>query len=282
MDLQRITEAPTPPPRPVDGHKGTFGTVIVVGGSATMIGAPAIAASAALRSGAGLVKLAAPGPVLPFAITIEPSATGIILDGDDPTPIDEADPGASAVLAIGPGLGSGRDDLLRNLLASRRRVVLDADGLNTLARFGEPARRDAALILTPHPGEFKRLAEPLGIAASPTDPDQRPDAAAALAQSHGAIVVLKGARTVVSDAKRCFVNNTGNVAMATAGSGDVLTGCVAALLAAGMDPFEAACLGVHAHGLAGDRWAQQHGPAGLKADALADQLVAAFAQLRHA
>ncbi len=278
-DLETVPAAPAPPPRPRDGHKGTFGTVIVVGGCATMIGAPAIAARAACRSGVGLVKIAAERAVLPFALTIEPSATGCVLE--DAASVAAADPRRAAVLAVGPGFGDGHDELVLALLDGPRAMVLDADGLNALARSGRAAQRAAPLILTPHPGEFRRLAEPLDIALSPTDPGERSRAAAALAQAHDGVVVLKGADTVVSDGRRVYVNQTGNVALATAGSGDVLTGVAAALLAAGMTPFDAAVLAVYAHGLAADAWSDRHGPAGLRAQDLADELPLVFKALRR-
>ena len=268
---------PEPPARPNDGHKGTFGTVIVLGGCDRMIGAPALAAGAAFRGGAGLVKLAVPAGVLPHALVIEPSATGVPLPADAaawPGVLDEADPDAQAVLAVGPGLGDA--DTLRpaldRLLDGPRPVVLDADGLNALSASGRRGVGEAPRVLTPHPGEFRRLAEAIGLDADPVDPDRRADAAAGLAAAHGCVVLLKGRHTVVSDGTRSFRNDTGNPALATAGSGDVLTGLLAALLAQGMEAFEAACLAAHAHGLAADAWAAEHGPGGMKAHDLADRI----------
>jgi ADP-dependent NAD(P)H-hydrate dehydratase len=288
--LERITDIPSPPKRPEHGHKGTFGTVIVVGGSASMIGAPAIAARAAFRAGAGLVKIATAARVVPFALTIEPSATGVALEGDVKEQVEAIDAAAverRAVLAIGPGLGRLTDAqaLVTTLLRSGRRMVIDADGLNALAATHKPRPMidgDPAPILTPHPGEFRRLAEPLGIVASPTDAAGRPEAAAALARAHRAVVVLKGRETVVTDGRRLYVNITGNAALATAGTGDVLTGLVAALLAQGMDPLEAAVLGVYTHGAAGDLWAREHGPSGLLARDLADRLPRVLHDMRCA
>ncbi len=276
----RVTVIPPAPPRPADSHKGTFGTVIVVGGSETMIGAPALCATAAFRAGAGLVKIAAPLGVLRLAITLEPSATGIELAGDCAAQlraIDGADPDRAAVLAIGPGIGQREEagQLVLALLASGRAVVLDADGLNLLARTGRPRPADtsgAPLVLTPHPGEFRRLAEPLGIGHSPTNPAEREVAARALADAHRAVVVLKGNRTVVADGSRVFLNDTGNPALATAGTGDTLTGVLASLLAQGMEAFDAAVLAAHAHGAAADAWAERHGRAGLLARDLAERL----------
>ena len=278
MNLERLDTPPAAPARPIDAHKGTFGTAIVLGGCERMIGAPALAASAAFRAGAGLVKLAVPESILPQAIALEPSATGC------PWPasperlagrLDAEDPKGRGALAIGPGLGPAADRWswgaagLR-ACAGTRPAVLDADGLNHLALTGE--RRPAGpreLVMTPHPGEFARLAEPLAIEARPTVSAERPEAAARLATAHDAVVVLKGHRAIVSDGRRLFVNATGNPALATGGTGDVLTGLIAALLAQGLSAFDAACLGIHLHGLAADRWRGRWGAAGLLARELA-------------
>lgn len=284
--MNHITDIPELPTRPDHAHKGTFGTVIVIAGCDTMIGAPALAARAALRSGVGLVKVACPPSVLPHVLTIEPSATGIALPHEPSEAIaqlNQADPQNKAVLAVGPGLRLSpvRGELIEALLDGRRPVVLDADGLNLLAkneRTMQAAKQHAApLILTPHPGEYQRLAQALDIEADPIAADERPRAAALLAQQLNATVVLKGQHTIISDASQYAINPTGNPALATAGSGDVLTGLIASLLAQGMPPFEAAQLGASLHGLAADQWANQHGNRGLRAIELADQLPMAFA-----
>jgi NAD(P)H-hydrate epimerase len=203
METTRLI--PAAPDRPADGHKGTFGTVIVVGGSATMIGAPALCARAALRGGAGLVKIATDPRVLPFALTIEPCATGIALPRDAGAAmaaLDEADRERRAIVAVGPGIGKGKaaEALVGRLLRGKRTMVLDADGLNLLAATGKPRPGGGpAVVMTPHPGEFSRLAEPLGIRPSATDPASRPAAAEKLARAHRAVVVLKGEHTVVCD-----------------------------------------------------------------------------------
>lgn len=258
--MKTITDLPTAPPRPDDAHKGTFGTVVVIGGNATMLGAPALTTRAALRAGAGLVKIAAPPEVLPHILTIEPSATGLS--------VSEARQ-EEAVFAVGPGLGADVD--LAAVLPPDRPTVLDADGLNALARAlpSAPAL-PSPLVLTPHPGEFRRLAAPLNISADPTQPDQRPDAAAQLARALNCTVVLKGRHTVVTDGDRCYLNPTGNPALSTAGTGDVLTGLIASLIAQGMTVFDAACLGVHTHGEAADQWATRWGASGMLARELAD------------
>lgn len=285
---------PKLPARPIDGHKGSFGTVIILGGSTGYVGAASLCAAAALRTGVGLARIAAPPQILPFALTIEPSATGIPRDAS-PTEavsaIERADPDRRAVLAIGPGLGQDAHlpELVIQLLAGPRPVVLDADGLNNLAAglTRDPgllaARRPDGppLILTPHPGEFRRLAQPLGISASPTDAGSRAAAAMELARACRAIVVLKGHRTVIADGQRHTLNRTGNVALATAGTGDVLTGVIASLLAQGLSAWDAAVLGAHLHGLAADFWARRHGSGGLTAMELARLLPDVLAAYRR-
>ncbi|MEM6334646.1 MAG: NAD(P)H-hydrate dehydratase [Planctomycetota bacterium] len=269
------------PARPADGHKGTFGTVMVVGGSATMPGAAAMAARAAFRAGAGLVKVAAPAEVMGAVLMIEPSATGVALGGRGWSGLVEALRGADrdgrAALAVGPGLGAGADEVLPPLVNDGRAMVLDADGLNALAGSGRRLRRVGPTVLTPHPGEFGRLARAAGLRVDLESASGRREAASALAAAHEAVVVLKGAGTVVSDGREAWVNGTGNVAMAAAGSGDVLTGLIAALMAGGRGAWDSARLGVYVHGLAGDRWARDHGDRGLLARELADGLPAAFA-----
>ena len=280
---------PASPLRPPGAHKGTFGTVIVLGGCRTMFGAPALAARAALRAGCGLVKVASDPDTLPWILSLEPSATGIELpaDADEAeAALDRADPRRTAVLAVGPGWGApphgtldaaarARRELLPRLWAGPRRLVLDADGLNLLAALlpDQPPAACPAAVLTPHPGEFARLADALGIQESPTDPAERPAAAAALARRLGCVVLLKGRHSVIAAADgAAAVNPTGNPVLATAGTGDVLTGLVASLLAQGMGAFEAARLGAHLHGLAADRWRDVHGERGLLARELADGL----------
>jgi NAD(P)H-hydrate epimerase len=275
------------PPRPADGHKGTFGTVIVVGGSETMIGAPALCARAALRTGVGLVKVACPPNILPHVLTIEPSATGIAI-GNEPddmlAQLEQADPDHKAVLAVGPGMGQSavRRELVDRLLIGDRTIVLDADGLNLLAQLlkiqGYELTITAPLVVTPHPGEYRRLADVLNIDADPVDPDRRKDAASQLARKLNATVVLKGQHSVITNAECFAINPTGNPALATAGSGDILTGMIASLIAQGMLPFDAARLAAYVHGNAADQWAKQHGERGLRAIELADQLPQAFAQ----
>ncbi len=274
---------PRAPARPVDGHKGTFGTVIIVGGCATMPGAPALCARAAIRGGTGLVRIAALPKVLAMSLVIEPHATGIELP-EQPQPgwLDAHDPARRAVLAVGPGLSTApfARHTLAGLLDDPRAMVLDADGLNLLAELGptqiapSPDTATGPRILTPHPGEFARLAEALDIPPIGHDSDSRRAGARTMAQrlGGGAVVVLKGAGTVITDGIHTAINPTGHPALAVGGSGDVLTGLIAALLAQGMPPFNAARLAAWMHGAAAELWATRRGPAGLRAVELADLL----------
>lgn len=279
-NLKWIEQLPDLPLRPEDGHKGTFGTVVVVGGSLRMPGAPALCATAALRSGVGLVKIAGALQVLSSVLAIQPSATGVGLKDLGAVKGD-----GQSVLAIGPGLGQerGLDVMVRGFLDWPNPLVVDADGLNALAA-GGPFKRaaDQPWVLTPHPGEFRRLAESLGIKDDPTDPNQRPAAAAALARATHAVVVLKGQHTIVTDGRRAYRNDTGNPVLATAGTGDVLTGLIAGLIAQslrqGGDVFEAAVLGAYLHGSAADAWKMKHGSRGMLAMELAGELPGAIEQ----
>ncbi|QDU32785.1 ATP-dependent (S)-NAD(P)H-hydrate dehydratase [Poriferisphaera corsica] len=281
--MKQITKLPSLPPRPKDGHKGVFGTVIVIGGCETMIGAPALSAGAALRSGAGLVKIASDLRLLHHILVVEPSATGIAFGGDIERKLkalDDADSNGGAVLAIGPGIGQSASvrEIVQRMIRDGRDVVLDADGLNALAGLGEAGVKDreqgegAGLVMTPHPGEYARLADGLRIKWSGVDSDQRVQGAGELARRYRAVVVLKGHETVVSNGTQYYINKTGNVSMSTAGSGDVLTGVIASLRAQGVSLFDAAVLGVHLHGQAGDIWADKNGFAGLKAMDLVELL----------
>lgn len=298
---------PQLPPRPVQGHKGTFGTVCVLGGRADeqriMVGGPAFAAAAALRVGAGLAVLAVPTPIMAAALVIAPSATGLALPVDDAGALRPSD-AAQLIdehlpqfrcLAIGPGLGAGvaqQQVVVRLVAQDQVPLVVDADALNALSNLPE-FHRDfrAPSVLTPHPGEFHRLAKALGIDADPVNPGRRHEAAQMLAQRLGCVVVLKGHRTVISDGLTTYENETGNVALATAGTGDVLTGVIAGLIAqhfkpamgtgsrqitaqqqGGLSLLDCARLGVYIHGLAADRWAQRHGNAGMLATDLLTEL----------
>ncbi len=270
--MRRARAVPKLKKRPRDGHKGTFGTVLLVAGSASMPGAAILAASAALRGGAGLVRMALPASLrVPLACAV-PCATTV---GREPAALRDAVAAASAVV-VGPGLGDTRATralVARTLRARGVPVVLDADALNVLAPMRAPFATRGPVVLTPHPGEAARL---LGTTVAEVQRD-RLGALRALCRRSRSVVVLKGARTLVGDGARWFENRTGNPGLATGGSGDVLAGLLGALLAQGMTPFDAAVLAVHVHGAAGDRVAAALGEAGLIAS---DLPLAIAAELR--
>ena len=278
-----VTDIPAPPARADDAHKGTFGTLLILGGSHAMIGAPMLAARSAYRGGVGLVQVAMPRPMLGHALTLLPEATGLPLDNAE-ADLDSLRTAAERATAfvVGPGLGQeeGADAWLDALLATDLPAVVDADGLNLLARRGAWNGRSAPTILTPHPGEMARLLPHVrGETSVPRDRAGRRTFTLKAAESLGAVLVLKGSDTDVSDGNRLYVNDTGDATLAKAGSGDVLAGLIGSLLAQGMPPFEAAVLGVHAHGLAGERVGQMRTTRGGLASEVADALPAVLAQL---
>ncbi len=288
--MQMIDKLPSPLVRPAAAHKGTFGRVLVIGGSRGMSGAPSLTGLGALRGGAGLVYVAIPSEILPIVAAIEPSYLTIplatdeehgCLSADGLTGLRQACEGKDAI-ALGPGLGTSRGvtAIVTALFAELPQpMVVDADALNVLASQKSGLSKEAGLlkaagprILTPHPGEFARL---IGRDIA-TVQSQRAKLAAEFAATHGVIVLLKGQGTVITDGDRVAINRTGNSGMATGGSGDVLTGLIAALLAQGMPPFEAAQLGAHLHGLAGDLAAAELSQPGLIASDLPRYLAAAW------
>jgi ADP-dependent NAD(P)H-hydrate dehydratase len=290
MALQRINALPRLPARRPDGHKGLYGTVLVIGGGRGMAGAAALAGASALRAGAGLVRVICPAEVQPTVASFEPSYLTYPVESDseglmlfEPAKkVLERFLKTADVVAIGPGLGQSDD--LRALVrwvveTAELPTVIDADGLNNLADqthiLGQIHR---PIVITPHPGEFARLTERT-IAEIQAD---RETHALALAQADQLIVVLKGAGTIVTDGNKLYVNNTGNPGMATGGSGDVLTGTIAALLGQRLGPFEAAQLGVFVHGLAGDIARDQSGEVGMIAGDIVDSLPDAFVHLAEA
>jgi NAD(P)H-hydrate epimerase len=272
------------PPRRADGHKGTFGKVLLLGGSVGFSGAPYLAALGAARSGCGLVYLGVPESLwaaeagrcvctMPFPL---PEKKGM-LGYRALEPIEEK-LAACDVLALGPGLGRGEQTarLVRELLArTEKPVVLDADGINALEAHIDvlDARQGRVTILTPHGGEFARLGGEVS--------GGRAQAAQAFAQSHGCTLVLKGHRTVTATPSGVVqVNTTGGSGMAKGGSGDVLTGVIASLLAQGATPLRAAAAGVWLHGRAGDLASQAKTAYGMTPEDLADFLPEAFRWLR--
>ena len=252
------------PKRKPDGHKGTFGKLLVIGGSRSFTGAPALTASAAVRSGCGLVYLGVPEGI--WAVEAAKCSSAM------PFPLQEIESNgmlsenalqeirqrlhACDVLALGPGLGRSADTeaLVIELLRSADiPVVLDADGINALEGHIDvlDARRSRTTILTPHDGEFARLGGDLSGG-------DRLSAAKAFAAAHGCILVLKGHRTIIAVPEgNALVNTTGNSGLAKGGSGDVLTGIIASLLCQGATPVQAAVAGVWLHGCAGDLAAEQ-------------------------
>lgn len=274
---------PRLPARGPDSHKGDFGRAVLIGGSRGMTGAIALAGLAALRGGAGLVQLAVPADCQAAVAVVEPSYMTAALPGDADgqivaaarDKIDQLCEHAAAV-ALGPGLGRshGLDVLVAELYRDLPKpLVLDADALNALATRGDlPRELPAPRVLTPHPGEFARLIKRSvrNVQAA------REELAHDYAARHGVVLVLKGHCTVISDGRQTAVNTTGNPGMATGGSGDVLTGVVTALLSQGLPPYDAARLGVHVHGLAGDLAADELGQVSLIASDLIRFLPAAF------
>jgi ADP-dependent NAD(P)H-hydrate dehydratase len=285
MKLEDLTKKPLPTlrPRDAESHKGDFGRALLVGGSRGMSGAISLAGQAALRSGAGLVTLAVPSCVLDVVASIEPSyMTTPLVDEDDhigqtaAQTIVHLAQNATAV-AFGPGLGrrANLTELAIKLYEGiNQPMVVDADALFALAdRQAALTKPSGSRILTPHPGEFAR------IAGSLPEGRQRSTAAAELARRDAngrTIVVLKGHNTVVTDGLRFSINLTGNPGMATGGSGDVLTGIITALLSQGLEPFDAARLGVHVHGMAGDLAAEELGQVSMIASDLIHYLPKAF------
>jgi ADP-dependent NAD(P)H-hydrate dehydratase len=318
-DTDGVRLTPLPGRAPA-AHKGSAGTVTVLGGScdgaSRMIGAPALAAQGALRAGCGLVRVITPEPIAGFVLTLCPSATAVALPvGKE----DSASAGAqlldaelirTTALVAGPGLGLSEAAgalTLRCVQQEQCPVVLDADSLTLLARIPQ-LHRDfrARAIVTPHPGEFRRLAGAFNITMDPTDPRTRPAAAEELARRMGCIAVLKGMNTVVTDGLRTWVCRRGHPCLATAGTGDVLAGVIAGLIAqhppeshnpllalaaaklgrpaptAGLlTLFELACLGVQAHALAGEKWAaMNNASAGMTAGDLLMLIPGAVESLR--
>jgi hydroxyethylthiazole kinase-like uncharacterized protein yjeF len=251
------------PHRAADAHKGDAGRVVVIGGCAgetMMVGAVALAANAALRTGCGLAQALVPESLRPPLAVLAPCATMRALPNDAVAVLKAiADFQADAV-ALGPGLGDSLspETLAAVLQQCDRPMVVDADALNQLSRAAPfklpPGNR---VVFTPHVGEALALS---------------------LVDGWGGVFVLKGAGTVVTDGRRLYVNATGNPGMATAGTGDVLTGMIASLLAQGLEALEGAILGTYLHGLAGDFAAEEMGRRSLIATDLIDYIPEALSE----
>jgi NAD(P)H-hydrate epimerase len=280
---QIVEQIPLLPRRQADSHKGDFGRVLIVAGSRGMSGAASLSGLGALRGGAGLVRVATPQEVSTAVAAYEPSYLTYPLPEDSDGRITAAALPellelikTNDVLALGPGIGQSLilSQTVTSLLATLQKpTILDADGINALRGRSEPI--DALgprAILTPHPGEFARL---LGTDIE-TVQAHRSEVAVEFSRRHHNVTVLKGHRTIVTDGDHVYVNRTGNPGMATGGSGDVLTGLVAALVAQGMRTFDAAVLGTYLHGLAGDLAARELGYTALIASDLVRFLPAAI------
>jgi NAD(P)H-hydrate epimerase len=274
--------------RPRQGHKGTFGAVAVIGGSAGMSGALLLSAGAAIRSGCGMTYLAPTAEAMPIVeanilepVKWEPAGHPAHLDPEAANRLLERCTAVDAV-AIGPGLGRHPDTLNAvRILVERleKPIVVDADGLNALAGHTSLiAARRHPTVLTPHPGEMSRLTE----RSVGEIQHHRFAVAREFARNHRCVLVLKGAGTVVAAPDgRTFLNPTGNTGLAKGGSGDVLTGLTGGLLAQGHDPVEAACLGVFLHGLAADLATHDASPRALTASDVNAHLGRAFRKLER-
>ena len=271
VELDKKSIASLLPERPKRSNKATFGKVLCAAGSYCMSGAAYLSAKAAYRTGAGLVKVLTPEENRVIIQTSLPEALVSVYDRND---FDENIAAEAVkwadVVAVGPGMGT--DDTAKRLLCavlknSVKPVIIDADGLNIIA--ADPKLWDIVpkgSVITPHPGEMARLCECtveeiLGDVSGICQ---------GFARSRGVVCVLKDHHTAVSDGRDIYINFTGNSGMATGGSGDVLTGMIAALMAEGMSPFAAAAIGTRLHGAAGDAAAEELGEYSVMASDIID------------
>ncbi len=259
------------PDRIRNSNKGSYGKVLLIAGSEGMSGAALLSARAALRTGCGMVRVFTPACNRVIVQSALPEALVSCYDSENPDPaLLKSALDWSTVVGIGPGLGQSKAAaaLLEAVLSQNRKpLVIDADALNLLS--SHPAlleKLPPKSILTPHVGEMARLCRVQNEEVS----GHLLLTARTCAARLDSIVVLKDARTAVSDGQRLHLNSSGNSGMATAGSGDVLTGVICALLAEGMEPYRAAVLGVYLHGLAGDLARERRGSYGMIASEIAD------------
>ena len=282
--LRSLTSLPRLPVRPKDGHKGTFGKVLIIAGSTGMSGAAVLCGLGALRSGAGLVQVACPQEIQTIVAAANPCYLTLGLPSQGGQLIRRAaevlEPWLPTVqaLAFGPGLGKSDEmvELLDVLLQQfQGPFVIDADGLHAMTQLRLQQRlkeRNIPLICTPHPGELgQMLGQETRIIQS-----ERKQQAVRYVTEHKVVLALKGQGTIVTDGQKVYVNTTGNPGMAKGGSGDVLTGIISALLAQGMAPLEATQAGVYLHGLAGDLASSTLGETGMLPTDVVDALPLAF------
>jgi NAD(P)H-hydrate epimerase len=274
---------PRLPARSPDSHKGSFGTALFIGGSLSMSGAVSLAAMAALRAGAGKVRVACPEACHAIVAAFNPCYMVVPLP-NDPAGLftlaarEKLLELCSEATCIGLGPGLGQSDEVTQLVAAlqqavKQPMVIDADGLNALAKSSNALNTSGSQrILTPHPGEFARLTGHKNLPSA-----DRASAADQFAKQTRSVVVLKGYQSIVTDGTRTFANPTGNPGMATGGTGDVLTGVITALVCQGLAPLDAARLGAYVHGLAGDLAVKSRGPVGITALDVVDRLPAALA-----
>lgn len=268
-------------------HKGDYGHVLIVAGSAGMTGAAYLASEAALLAGSGLVTCAIPKSI--NAIMARKLTEVMTLPLEDRGKGYFTSSAAAGILkfakkvdvaAIGPGISQKSEvkKLVRKLIKSLNvPIVLDADGINCIAGEAQILRKSKkAVVVTPHPGEMSRL---INRRVSHIQKNRK-EIAQGLADDYGVTVVLKGMNTVVSaPGKRVYINRTGNPGMASGGVGDVLTGVIASLIGQGFSPFEAAKKGVYLHGAAGDIAAKEKGEASLTASAMLKKLPEAIKRM---
>lgn len=253
------------PDRDPWAHKGCFGKILLLCGSVGFTGAAALAAKAALRTGAGLVFLGVPQSIYAIeAIKLEEAIVFPLPEEDGKLSEEAWDDVAPRVaqmdaVLIGPGLGqsAGVLEVVRRVLEEfPGPVVVDADGINVLSTHRDILRgRTAPTIVTPHDVEFARLGGCIG--------QDRAESAASLARDLGCIVLLKGHRSIITDGTVCYINQTGNPGMAVGGSGDVLSGIIVSLLGQGIEPLKAAACGAWVHGAVGDLCARELGQYGM-------------------
>jgi len=293
------SDVPCPPQRPADGHKGDFGIIAVVGGCHdehhVMLGAPTLVGLAALRAGCGGVQLLVPRPLaVPALVQLcEATVTPLPVRGSGYLDQEGSMPhilrARCDAMVFGPGLGTSRttSGILRGLLAAEGPpTVIDADGLNAVARCDEPLwPAGRPVVLTPHPGEYARLAQHYGLPAAGSDNDSRRLAARALAEHTDTVVVLKGHGTVVAGPDgSTWTCTCGTNVLAVPGSGDVLSGLIAALIAqcarAGHADLAAASrLAVEVHARAGLAWAQSVSSRGMLAHELTNHIAGVLEEL---